>query len=472
MPCRSSPARRRARTSDTMRPCPRDQRPPTAVTETAASRRPPGPPGRACCPASSRPADSFHFGNYLGALRQWVDLQQDYQPFFFIADLHAITVEQDPKVLRERTLRAAAQLLAMGIDPERSAIFVQSQVPEHAQLGWVLQCLTGFGEARRMTQFKDKSAKGGEGAASRRAVHLPDPPGRRHPALPPALRAGRRGPAPAPRADPRPRAAVQPPLQEDLPAARALHPQGDREDRRPAGPDGEDVEVGVLARPASSRCSTTRGSSAKKIRSAVTDSGTEIRFDPEEKPGISNLLTIYSALTGAPGRRPRGGVRRPRLRRPQEGPRRGRRRVRDAVPRRAPSSCSTTRPTSSDVLRAGRRAGRARSPRPRCATSTSGSASSAAPASRVADRAHDRSRARHPGALGQPAPGLPHRRRRHHRGDDPDPHHAGAADRGGADASCATIEEHLGEVAADARRRSASTCAAPAPSGRSRRWCS
>ena len=111
-------------------------------------------------------ADSFHFGNYLGALRQWVDLQRDYQPFFFIADLHAITVEQDPKLLRERTLRAAAQLLAMGIDPDRSAIFVQSQIPEHAQLGWVLQCLTGFGEARRMTQFKDKSAKGGEGAAA------------------------------------------------------------------------------------------------------------------------------------------------------------------------------------------------------------------------------------------------------------------------------------------------------------------
>src|SRR6476660_4362177 len=77
-------------------------------------------------------ADSFHFGNYLGALRQWVDLQRDHQPFFFIADLHAITVEQDPGVLRERTLRAAAQLLAMGIDPKRSAIFVQSQIPAHA----------------------------------------------------------------------------------------------------------------------------------------------------------------------------------------------------------------------------------------------------------------------------------------------------------------------------------------------------
>ena len=111
-------------------------------------------------------ADSFHFGNYLGALRQWVDLQRDHAPFFFIADLHAITVEQDPKALRERTLRAAAQLLAMGIDPQRSAIFIQSQMPAHAQAAWVLQCLTGVGEARRMTQFKDKSAKGGEGAAS------------------------------------------------------------------------------------------------------------------------------------------------------------------------------------------------------------------------------------------------------------------------------------------------------------------
>ncbi|MEP7091537.1 MAG: tryptophan--tRNA ligase, partial [Nocardioidaceae bacterium] len=111
-------------------------------------------------------ADSFHFGNYLGALRQWVSLQDEHEPFFFIADLHAITVEQDPRVLRERVLRAAAQLLAMGIDPVRSAIFIQSQVPAHVQLGWVLQCLTGFGEARRMTQFKDKSAKGGEGQAS------------------------------------------------------------------------------------------------------------------------------------------------------------------------------------------------------------------------------------------------------------------------------------------------------------------
>src|SRR3546814_3337377 len=93
-------------------------------------------------------------------------MQDEFEPFFFSADQHAITGEQDPKQLRDRCLRAAAQLIAAGVDPEKSAIFMQSHVPAHAQLGWVLQCLTGFGEARRMTQFKDKSAKQGEGAAS------------------------------------------------------------------------------------------------------------------------------------------------------------------------------------------------------------------------------------------------------------------------------------------------------------------
>ena len=112
-------------------------------------------------------ADSFHFGNYLGALRQWVDLQRDHQPFFFIADQHSITVDQPPPgLLRQRTLVAAAQLLAMGVDPARSAIFVQSQIPAHTQATWIFQCLTGFGEASRMTQFKDKSAKNGEGSSS------------------------------------------------------------------------------------------------------------------------------------------------------------------------------------------------------------------------------------------------------------------------------------------------------------------
>src|SRR5262245_61269154 len=106
-------------------------------------------------------ADSFHLGNYLGAIRQWAALQEDHDAYYCVVDLHAITVEQDPHLLRKRTRIAAAQLLAAGIDPDRSTVFVQSQVPEHTQLAWVLGCLTGFGEAGRMTQFKDKSSRQG-----------------------------------------------------------------------------------------------------------------------------------------------------------------------------------------------------------------------------------------------------------------------------------------------------------------------
>src|SRR4051794_22550266 len=106
-------------------------------------------------------ADSFHVGNYLGALRQWVNLQATHETFYSIVDLHAITMEHDPALLRKRTRVAPAQLLALGVDPRRSTLFVQSQVPAHTRLSWVLECLTGFGEASRMTQFKDKSAKGG-----------------------------------------------------------------------------------------------------------------------------------------------------------------------------------------------------------------------------------------------------------------------------------------------------------------------
>src|ERR1700756_148124 len=106
-------------------------------------------------------ADSFHLGNYLGALRQWVALQDDYDAFYFVVDLHAITLPQDPAALRRRTRIAAAQLFGAGLDPDRCTVFVQSHVPEHTELEWVLGCLTGVGELRRMTQFKDKEAKGG-----------------------------------------------------------------------------------------------------------------------------------------------------------------------------------------------------------------------------------------------------------------------------------------------------------------------
>jgi tryptophanyl-tRNA synthetase len=111
-------------------------------------------------------ADSLHLGNFLGALRQWVPLQDDHDAFYGVADLHALTVEQNPRELQQRTLRSAAQLLAAGVDPDKATVFVQSHVPEHTQLSWVLGCLTGFGQASRMTQFKDKSAKAGAESAS------------------------------------------------------------------------------------------------------------------------------------------------------------------------------------------------------------------------------------------------------------------------------------------------------------------
>lgn len=99
-------------------------------------------------------ADSFHLGNYLGALRQWVALQDDHEAFYCVVDLHAITVEHDPAELARRTRVAAAQLLGLGLDPDRCTLFVQSHVPEHARLSWILECITGFGEAGRMTQFR------------------------------------------------------------------------------------------------------------------------------------------------------------------------------------------------------------------------------------------------------------------------------------------------------------------------------
>jgi len=241
-------------------------------------------------------SDSFHFGNYLGATRQWVDLQRDHAPFFFIADLHAITVEQDPKALRERTLRAAAQLLAMGIDPQRSAIFVQSQVPAHAQGAWVLQCLTGFGEARRMTQFKDKSAKGGEGAASVGLFTYPIlqaadillyrphyvPVGedqRQHLELTRDL---------AQRFNSRYKKTFRLPEPYILKATAKIADLQNPTAKMSKSASSPAGIIEMLDDPAVS---------AKKIRSAVTDSGSDIRFDLEDKPGVSNLLTIYSALT-------------------------------------------------------------------------------------------------------------------------------------------------------------------------------
>jgi tryptophanyl-tRNA synthetase len=242
-------------------------------------------------------SDSYHLGNYIGAVRQWVALQDEFEPFFFIADQHAITVEHDPKALRERTLRAAAQLLAAGVDPERSAIFVQSHLPEHAQLAWVMECLTGFGEARRMTQFKDKSAKGGEGASSVGLFAYPMlmaadillyrpqyvPVGedqRQHLELTRDL---------AQRFNHRYKKTFrlpEPYILKETAKIFDLQQPASKMSKTGSSPSGL---IELLDDPAIS---------AKKIRSAVTDSDTVVRFDETEKPGVSNLLTIYSALTG------------------------------------------------------------------------------------------------------------------------------------------------------------------------------
>ncbi|MGZ9885608.1 tryptophan--tRNA ligase [Rhodococcus ruber] len=244
-------------------------------------------------------SDSFHLGNFLGALQQWVPLQDEFDAYYFIPDLHAITVPQDPKGLRRRTLRAAAQLLAVGIDPDRSVLFVQSQVPEHAELAWVLSCITGFGEASRMTQFKDKSAKeGAEHAsvglftypvlmASDILLYRPQrvPVGedqRQHLELTRDLaqrfntRFGKTFVVPEPQ------------IIKGTAKIYDLQNPTAKMSKSAATPAGL---INLLDDPKVS---------AKKIKSAVTDNEREIRFDPENKPGVSNLLTIQAALSGRP----------------------------------------------------------------------------------------------------------------------------------------------------------------------------
>jgi tryptophanyl-tRNA synthetase len=241
-------------------------------------------------------AGSFHLGNYLGALRQWVRLQDTVEAFYCVVDLHAITLPQDPAELRRSTLVSAAQLLALGVDPSRSTLFVQSHVPEHLQLSWVLECLTGFGEASRMTQFKDKSQREGTAAATVGLFTYPVlmaadilvyqadqvPVGedqRQHLELTRDLAArfnSRFGTA----------FTVPAPIIPEG-AAKILDLQSpDKKMSKSLGPSGT---VYLLDDP---------GVTAKKIRSAVTDTGREIVADPEDKPGVTNLLTIHSAISG------------------------------------------------------------------------------------------------------------------------------------------------------------------------------
>ncbi|MFD8995781.1 tryptophan--tRNA ligase [Streptomyces abikoensis] len=242
-------------------------------------------------------AGSFHLGNYLGAVRQYVALQESHDAFYMVVDLHAITVPQDPKELRANTRIAAAQLLAAGLDPERCTLFVQSHVPEHAQLGWVMNCLTGFGEASRMTQFKDKSAKQGAGATT---VGLFT-----YPILQVADILLYQADAVPVGEDQRQHIE----LTRDL-AERFNGRFGDTFTLPSAHIVRETAKIYDLQDPSAKMSKSTANPkglinlldepkvSAKKIKSAVTDTDTVIRFDAEKKPGVSNLLTIYSTLTG------------------------------------------------------------------------------------------------------------------------------------------------------------------------------
>ncbi len=243
-------------------------------------------------------ADSFHLGNYLGAVRQWVALQDDHDAFYFVPDLHAITVEHDPATLADRTRNGVAQLLALGLDPERCTVFVQSHVPEHSQLEWILGCLTGFGEASRMTQFKDKSAKQQADRVSIGLFTYPIlqaadillyqadrvPVGedqRQHVELTRDL---------ARRFNSRfGGSALTVPAPHILPGTAKIFDLQDPTAKMSKSSSAPAGIVNLLDDPKAN---------AKKIRSAVTDTEREIRYDPEAKAGVSNLLTIHSALSG------------------------------------------------------------------------------------------------------------------------------------------------------------------------------
>jgi tryptophanyl-tRNA synthetase len=239
-------------------------------------------------------ADSFHIGNYFGALRQWVSLQETHDCFYSVVDLHAITSEFDPKVLKKRTLTSFAQLLAVGIDTNKSTIFVQSQVPQHAQLAWVLSCFTGFGEAGRMTQFKDKTQKGGQERSSVGLFTYP------------ILQA----------ADILLYQAQSVPVGEDqrqhLELTRDLANRFNNQFGKTfIVPEAfivkESAKILDLQDPSAKMSKSSPQGCVfildepdvvmKKFKTALTDSGKEIKYDPVNKPGVSNLLGIIKAIT-------------------------------------------------------------------------------------------------------------------------------------------------------------------------------
>lgn len=244
-----------------------------------------------------QPTGGIHLGNYLGAIRNWVLQQDQYDNIFSIVDLHAMTIPYDPRELRQRTLEVGSVLLAAGIDPERSILFVQSDVREHTELCWILGTLATFGELRRMTQFKEKS-KGNERVGAGLFFY-------------PVLQA----------ADILLYDAAVVPVGEDQKqhieltrdlAIRFNNTFGEtfvvpEPDIKPAG-----ARIMSLTDPLKKMSKSDPDPDSRielrdppevirrKIRKAVTDSETVIRYDEERKPAISNLLTIYSLLSGIP----------------------------------------------------------------------------------------------------------------------------------------------------------------------------
>ena len=243
-----------------------------------------------------QPSGDLHLGNYLGAVKNWAELADQFDCYYFMADLHTLTVRQDPAALRRRTLNQLAQYIACGLDPEKNTLFIQSHVPQHSELGWILQCYTMFGELSRMTQFKDKSAKNTENINGGLFTY-------------PSLMA----------ADILLYQADLVPVGED----QKQHVELTRDlAQRFNSIYGETFKVPepyirkVGARVMSLGTPTSKMSKsdpngcvffmdtpdviAKKFKRAVTDCDIEncVRYAPAEKPGVANLMSIYSSVTG------------------------------------------------------------------------------------------------------------------------------------------------------------------------------
>ncbi|WP_349827406.1 tryptophan--tRNA ligase [Brevibacterium litoralis] len=281
------------------------QTPDSATSHAPEGTAPEGTPTAGAAPGSKprsvsgiqATSDSLHLGNYIGALQQFVEHQDTHDAYFFIANMHAITVEQDPVELRERTLRTAAQFIAAGVDPEKSVLFVQSHVDAHPKLSWILECTTALGEAQRMTQFKDKSSKNEHvslGLLTYPALMAADillyqadvvPVGedqRQHIELTRNL---------AERFNHRFGQTFKVPEGQILKQTAKIYDLQDPTSKMSKSAKTPAGLINIL---------DTDKQIAKKFKSAVTDTDTVIAYDPETKPGVSNLLTIYSALSGRP----------------------------------------------------------------------------------------------------------------------------------------------------------------------------